>query len=43
MKDATTAPRHADSKTLRRERQKKITLGHKADDHEDEQTQQQTI
>lgn len=43
MKDATTAPRHADSKTLRKERQKKIALGHKADDHEDEQTQQQTM
>ena len=43
MKDATTTPRHADSKTPRRERQKKIALGHKADDHEDEQTQQQTM
>ena len=36
---------HTDSKTLRKEREKKIALGHKADDHEDEQTQtwQQTM
>ncbi len=26
---------HADRKTLRRERVKKIALGHKPDDHED--------
>ena len=32
---------HTDSKTLRKEREKKIALGHKADDHEDEQTQTQ--
>lgn len=43
MKDATTIHGHADSKTLRREREKKIALGHKADDHEDEQNQQQTM
>ena len=36
--DATTQYYHADSKTLRKEREKKIALGHKADDHEDEQT-----
>ena len=43
--DATTLHHHADSKTLRKEKQKKIALGHKADDHEDEQTQtwQQTM
>ena len=36
---------HTDSKTLRKEREKKIALGHKADDHEDKQTQtlQQTM
>ena len=31
------------SKTLRKEREKKIALGHKADDHEDEQNWQQTM
>lgn len=41
--DIHRAPRHADSKTLRKERQKKIALGYKADDHEDEHTQQQTM
>ena len=43
--DATTQHHHTDSKTLRKEKEKKIALGHKADDHEDEQTQtwQQTM
>ena len=43
--DATTQYHHADSKVLRKEKQKKIALGHKADDHGDEQTQtwQQTM
>ena len=43
--DATTQHHHTDSKTLRKEREKKIALGHKADDHEDEQTHtgQQTM
>lgn len=41
--DSTTAHHHADSKTLRKERQKKIALGHKEDDHEEEQTWQQTM
>lgn len=36
VKDATTMHQHTDRKTLRRERAKKIALGHKADDHEDE-------
>ena len=36
--DATTQHHHSDSKTLRKEREKKISLGHKADDHEDEET-----
>ena len=39
MRDATTMHQHADRKTLRRERAKKIALGHKSDDHEEEQTQ----
>ena len=37
------ARHHTDSKALRKEREKKITLGHKADDHEDEQNWQQTM
>ena len=43
ISDATTAHKHADSKTLHREREKKIALGHKEDDHEEEQTWQQTM
>ena len=45
MMDSTTMHHHTDSKTLRKEKEKKIALGHKADDHEDEQTQtwQQTM
>ncbi len=43
ISDATTAHKHADSKTLCREREKKIALGHKEDDHEDTQTWQQTM
>lgn len=39
----TLAHHHTDSKTLRKEREKKIALGHKADDHEDEQNWQQTM
>ena len=38
MKDATTTYYHTDSKALRKERQKKIALGHKEDDYEEEQT-----
>ena len=37
------ARHHTDSKTLQKEREKKIALGHKADDHEDEQNWQQTM
>lgn len=36
--DSTTQHYHTDSKALRKEKEKKIALGHKADDHEDEQT-----
>ena len=41
--DATTTHHHTDSKALRKERQKKIALGHKEDDHEEEPTWQQTM
>ena len=41
--DATTRHHHADSKTLRKERQKKIAQGHATDDHAEEQTWQQTM
>ena len=43
MKDSTTTPHRSDRKTLRREQEKKIALGHKEDDYEDEQTWQQTM
>ena len=36
--DSTTQHHHTDSKALRKEKEKKIALGRKADDHEDEQT-----
>lgn len=39
----TTTHHHTDSKALRKERQKKIALGHKEDDHEEEPTWQQTM
>ena len=43
--DSTTQHHHTDSKAFRKEKEKKITLGHKVDDREDEQTQtlQQTM
>lgn len=41
--DSTTMRHHADSKTLRKEKEKKIALGQKEDDHEDEQTYQQIM
>ena len=43
MRDATTTYQHGDRKALRREREKKIALGHKEDDHEEEQTWEQTM
>lgn len=43
MTDSTTTRRHADSKTLCKERQKKTALGHKENDHEEEQNWQQTM
>ncbi len=42
-KPVTPAHHYTDSKALRKEREKKIALGHKADDHEDEQNWQQTM
>ena len=36
--DSTTMRHHADGKTLRKEMELKIARGHKADDHEEEQT-----
>ncbi len=39
----TPAHYHTDSKALRKEQEKKIALGHKADDHEDRQNWQQTM
>ena len=39
----TTTHRHSDKKALRKEREKKIAMGHKEDDHEEEQTWQQTM
>lgn len=41
--DSTTMHHHADRKTLRKEKEKKIALGQKEDDHEEEQTWQQTM
>ena len=43
VKDATTTRQHADRRLLQRERQKKIALSHKEDDHEEEPTWQQTM
>ena len=43
VRDAPTTHQHGDRKALRREREKKIALGHKEDDHEEEQTWQQTM
>ena len=41
--DATTTHPHTDKKTLRKKQQKKIAQGHAEDDHEEEQTWQQTM
>lgn len=43
VSDSTTMGSHADSKTLRKQQKKKIALGHKPDDHEDEQAWKQTM
>ena len=36
VQDATTMPSHSDRKRLRKEQEKKIALGHKPDDHEED-------
>ena len=41
--DSTTMHHHTESKTLRKEQRKKIAQGHAVDDHEEEQTWQQTM
>ena len=43
--DSTTQHHHTDSKAFRKEKEKKIALGHNEKDHEDEQTytRQQTM
>ena len=41
--DATTTHPHTDKKTLRKKQQKKIAQGHAEDDHEEEQSWQQTM
>ena len=43
VRDATTTYQHADHRLLQKERQKKIALGHKEDDHEEEPTWQQAM
>lgn len=43
VKDATTMNLYTDRKVFSKEREKKMALGHKTDDHEDEQTWQQTL
>ncbi len=36
VRDATTTHYHVDSKALKETQRKKIAMGHKPDDHEDE-------
>ena len=36
VRDATTMRQHIDSKALKETKRKKIAMGHKPDDHEDE-------
>ena len=43
MRDATTISHYTDRKALRREREKKIALGHKVDDHEEQQIWEQKM
>ena len=43
LMDSTTMHPHTDRKTLRKKQQKKIAQGHAEDDHEEEQTWQQTM
>ena len=43
IRDATTTHYHVDSKALKETRRKKIAMGHKPDDHEDEQNWTMTM
>ena len=43
VRDATTKHQYTDRKVLRQQRQKKIALGHKEDDHTDDPTWQQSM
>ena len=43
VRDATTTHYHVDSKALKETRRKKIAMGHKPDDHEDEPTWTMTM
>ena len=43
MRDATTMRQHMDHKVLLRERELKIAMGHREDDHEDELTWKQSM
>ena len=43
MMDSATMHHRSGRKTLRREQEKKIALGHKEDDYEEEQTWQQSM
>ena len=46
VRDATSMRQHIDSKAYRERQRKRIAMGHKSDDHEDEENQpnrQQTM
>ena len=43
MRDATTMHRHTDRKVLLRERELRIAMGHREDDHTDDPTWQQSM
>ena len=43
VKDGTTIHQYSDRKTLRKEMRKKIAMGHKEDDHEEEQRWEQSM
>ena len=41
--DSTVMSSHTDSKALKKQREKRIAMGHKADDHEEQRSYQQTM
>ena len=43
MNDSTMRPAHIDRKRWKKLQEKRIANGHKEDDHEEEQTRQQTM